>query len=160
MFTDTVPLVLNALAVMVVGNITVHTTPSSACAGAPTLFAFVHGLVVASYVLPAILAAAALRHQVTAHIRWPFLLLLAWMGGAGAWSFVGLGAVAAAYGEGCAATAPALFVFALLQLLLIPLLAAAVLLKWFSSALLRTARATLACCCGKRACCRRGGGGE
>jgi hypothetical protein len=109
-FTDTVPSLLNSLFVVLAGNAVVHAPAiGGQCPDAPALAVYAQGLVVAAYILLGVLGWYALRPLVTAHIRWPFLLVVAWCGGLAAWTFVGIGAVTDAVNQGCVAKAPVLF---------------------------------------------------
>ena len=133
-FTDTVPSVGNALFVVLVGNVVVYTPRALLCPSA-SLRVYVNGLIILAYVLIGVLALSALRKQVTTNIRWPFLFCSAWAVAVGAWTAVGIGSLSDGLAQGCDASAPFLFWFAAVQVLVAPLLAGAMTLKWFGRAI-------------------------
>jgi hypothetical protein len=154
-FTDPVPLALNALVVLFAGNVVLFAPPtwsvSNLCPAEPALWYFLFGHVVASYLLLALLGWFTLRPQVVSHVRWPFVLLLAWCAGLAVWTFFGIGTVTTAIDKGCLRDAPVLLGLSLAQLAVPTFLAAAMLLKWFAKGIWRGAKASWRFCCGRQA---------
>jgi hypothetical protein len=93
-YIDTVPLVANALLVVLVASALVFAPATAACDS--TLLLYARGQLALSYALLAFMAAATLWPGATMRITALYRLLLIWLGGSVAWATVGLGALGAA----------------------------------------------------------------
>jgi hypothetical protein len=128
-FIDTFPSALNSLVVVFLGSVLLQDpgtkTPAVGlpCDTDASIIRYLTGVLVSSYLLLACLAFFLFRRQVSTHIRWPFLAVLAWMVAVCLWAaIIGYPAVIAG-ATGCYAIAPWLYVFAAVQLVAGPLFA-------------------------------------
>ena len=126
-FVDTAPLLLNSIAVIVLGNLLASLPHSCSL---QSLTVYVDGLIVLASALCGILAYVLMQRQNSMSIRIPFLLLICWNAAAALWTFVGFGVLFEASRSGCSETSPSLFWFSVIETVINPVFVTATMITF------------------------------
>lgn len=131
-FVDTAPSLLNAVVVIVLGNL-LASLPHSC--SVQSLSVYVDGLIVLASALGGILAYMMLQRKNSMSIRIPFLLLLCWNAAVALWTFVGFGVLVEASRAGCSESSPSLFWFAIIETIINPVFVSATMITFTNKGL-------------------------